>query len=62
MRLAGQAENLIELDFEYWRVTDNEERLVVRGAQQIACMRREADGTVPEPVPDSLARALDADS
>jgi enediyne core biosynthesis thioesterase len=60
MRLAGRAANLIDLDFEYWRVTGCEERLVARGAQQIACMRRGADGMAPEPVPDPLARALDA--
>jgi enediyne core biosynthesis thioesterase len=60
MRLAGRAGNLIDLDFEYWRVVVGEERLVARGGQRIACMHRGADGMVPEPVPDPLARALDA--
>jgi enediyne biosynthesis thioesterase len=57
MRLGGLTHNLIDLDFEYRRMRDG--ALVARGAQQVACMRREGAGVVPEPVPAPLARALE---
>ena len=60
MRLGGLARNLIDLDFEYWRVEGGGEALVARGAQQVACMRRSAGGVGPEPVPEPLAQALEA--
>jgi len=60
MRLGRLAQNLIDLDFEYWRAGDGEEALIARGAQQVACMRREAGRVVPEPVPGSLVAALEA--
>jgi enediyne biosynthesis thioesterase len=57
MRLDRLAQNLIDLDFEYWNA---EGSLIARGAQQVACMRREAGRAVPEPVPGSLIAALEA--
>ena len=54
MRLAAVAQNRITLHFEYWRC----EELVARGEQQVACMRREGDSTVPVAIPAALREAL----
>jgi enediyne biosynthesis thioesterase len=54
MRLGGLVQNRITLLFEYFRG----EELVARGEQQVACMRREGEKTVPAPVPASLREAL----
>lgn len=58
MGLERLTRNLIDLDFEYWRVSIGEDVLVARGAQQIACMRRAPAGIIPEPVPQPLVCAL----
>ena len=58
MRLGRLAQNLIDLDFEYWRAGDGEEALIARGAQQVACMRREGSTMVPTPIPAALREAL----
>jgi enediyne core biosynthesis thioesterase len=56
MTLSDLTETRIGLDFEYWRA----DRLIARGSQQIACMRRHPTGLAPEPIPGSLRRALSA--
>jgi enediyne biosynthesis thioesterase len=58
MRLGEVVQNRITLLFEYWRKGEEEEELVARGEQQIACMRREAGKTVPTAIPASLRQAL----
>ena len=58
MRLASAAQNRIALDFEYWRLAEEGEELVARGQQEVACMRRDGDQTVPTPLPDELREAL----
>ncbi len=58
MRLASLVQNRISLDFEYWRLTADGEQLVARGQQEVACMRREGDRTVPVPLPEELREAL----
>ena len=58
MRLSSVRQNRIDLLFEYWRVKDGAEELIAKGEQQIACMRRDGDRTVPTPVPKALAAAL----
>ncbi len=58
MRLGAQVQNRLTLDFEYWRVKDDDEELVARGEQQVACMRKEGDRLTPTPVPESLQAAL----
>jgi enediyne core biosynthesis thioesterase len=60
MRLAELVQNRMRLAFEYWRRKDGIEKLVARGEQQIACMRREGETLVPEPVPQTLREALAA--
>ena len=61
MRLAGIAQNRITLAFEYYRVReDGTEELVARGEQQVACMKREGNRTVPTAIPTSLREALRA--
>ena len=54
MRLGELAQNRITMNFEYWRG----EELVARGEQQVACMQREGEQTVPVPVPRQLREAL----
>jgi len=58
MRLDSMAQNRIEMLFEYWRVHGTEEELIARGRQGVACMRREGDRMVPEPIPAELREAL----
>jgi enediyne biosynthesis thioesterase len=59
MRLGRVLQNRIDLDFEYWRVGGGEEVLVARGAQQVACMRRDGRGVVAEALPEPLLKALE---
>jgi enediyne core biosynthesis thioesterase len=59
MRLGEVVQNRLTLHFEYWReAPESGEELVARGEQQIACMRREAERTVPTPIPAALREAL----
>lgn len=58
MQLKNLHQNRITMLFEYWRLNDAGEDLVARGEQQVACMGREGDKTVPVPVPQVLQAAL----
>ncbi len=64
MTLGEMVQNRITMRFEYWRVggvgprAQNVPELVARGEQQIACMRRAGDRTVPTPIPESLREGL----
>jgi enediyne biosynthesis thioesterase len=58
MRLASLTQSGMSLRFEYWRSNGDEEELVARGEQQIACLRREGIRLVPVPVPPALLDAL----
>ena len=58
MRLGEMVQNRLTLLFEYWRQADGGEELVARGEQQIACMRRDGERTVPTPIPAALREAL----
>jgi enediyne biosynthesis thioesterase len=60
MRLGAVAQSRLTLLFEYWRegAAGGAEELVARGEQQIACMRREGERTVPTAVPAALRAAL----
>lgn len=61
MRLGHVRQNRVLMLFEYWRLgRDGSETLAARGEQEIACMRREPDRTVPTPVPPGLLVALEA--
>jgi len=57
MRLVELAQTQLELAFDYLRV--NDDLLVARGRQRIACMRGSAGRTAPARIPTHLARALD---
>lgn len=59
MRLGEMAQNRVTMLFEYWLSTEGGEELAARGEQQIACMRRDGEQTVPTPVPRQLAEALE---
>jgi enediyne biosynthesis thioesterase len=58
MRLGSMKQNRIDMQFEYWRCKADEEELVARGEQQVACMHRESERMVPTPVPEELREAL----
>ncbi len=58
MRQGALIQNRVTMNFEYWRRTGNDEELVARGEQQIACMRREGGRLVPTPFPEALHEAL----
>lgn len=58
MRLGEVVQNRITLLFEYWRIADGREELIARGEQQVACMRRQGNETVPTPIPVPLKEAL----
>jgi enediyne core biosynthesis thioesterase len=58
MRLDSMVQNRIEMQFEYWRTNGTGEELIARGRQGVACMRREGDRMVPEPIPAELRDAL----
>jgi len=58
MRLGGVVQNRLTLSFEYWRQNGEDEELVARGEQIIACLRREGKRAVPTPIPVPLREAL----
>jgi enediyne core biosynthesis thioesterase len=57
MRLIELARTQLEFGFDYIRV--DSETLVARGRQRVACMRTLDHHTVPTPIPEQLARALE---
>jgi enediyne biosynthesis thioesterase len=58
MRLGALVQNRMTLLFEYWRHGEEGEQLIARGEQQVACMRRQGERTVPTPIPQPLREAL----
>jgi enediyne biosynthesis thioesterase len=61
MRLGELVQNRITLRFEYFRLSrigGKGEELIARGEQQVACMRRQGQETVPTPIPAALREAL----
>ncbi len=58
MNLRELTQNRMSLMFEYWRYNHNDEELVARGEQQVACMRRDGGRLVPTPIPETLREAL----
>jgi enediyne biosynthesis thioesterase len=60
MRLGEIKQNRITMIFEYWRCSGENEELVARAEQQVACMRREKNGMMAASIPKSLLEALSA--
>lgn len=59
MRLGAMVQNRVLMDFEYWRrEASGQEQLLARGQQEIACMLRQGDRTVPTAIPPALREAL----
>jgi enediyne biosynthesis thioesterase len=58
MRLGALTQSRLSLVFEYWRCQGDHQELVARGAQDIACLRRDGQRLVPTPVPRGLREAL----
>jgi acyl-CoA thioesterase FadM len=59
MRLAELTQTQIAFTFDYVQLSGEEERLIARGRQRIACMRGPNQDTRPAMVPMSLRNALD---
>lgn len=59
MRLGGTRQNRITMLYDYVRVRGEQEELIARGEQEIACMRRDGGRTVPCPIPPALLAALE---
>jgi enediyne biosynthesis thioesterase len=53
MRLQEMTEGRLTLDFEYWRTGPDDDELVARGEQRLACMRRENGLLSACPLPGS---------
>ena len=58
MRLADTTQNRMTMAFEYIRRGPSGEEVAARGEQQIACMRREGNRSVPTPIPPALREVL----
>lgn len=59
MRAGPVSQNRVTMLFDYLRNDENNnEELIARGEQQIACMRKEGERVFPVPVPEVLATAL----
>lgn len=50
--------NKISMEFEYFKVSDSILKLVARGNQEVACMKKEKNNLSPIEVPDELKNAL----
>ncbi len=59
MRLKSLTQNRATMQFEYWKQAGEQEELIARGEQQIACMRRNGDHMAPTPFPKTMQVALD---
>lgn len=58
MRLVELTTTQLEFSFDYIKVEDDEEVLVGRGRQRVACMRGPNQATEPAKVPEALVHAL----
>jgi enediyne core biosynthesis thioesterase len=58
MRLGALLQSRVLMAFEYFKRAGDDEQLVARGEQEIACMRREGGRLIPAPVPPALREAL----
>lgn len=58
MRMTALKQNRITMGFEYFRQNNGADELVARGEQEVACLRREGNRMVAEPIPVALREAL----
>lgn len=54
MYLDGMRDNYIDLAYEYWRCNGDEQQLVARGEQRIACTLADGTRAIPEPLRAAL--------
>jgi enediyne biosynthesis thioesterase len=59
MRLEELTQTQIQFTFDYVHLDEDEERLIARGRQRVACMRGANSNTNPTRVPDELRSALE---
>jgi enediyne biosynthesis thioesterase len=60
MRLGNLSRSRMTLEFDYFRVSRSGEEAVARGAQEIACMRRNGHALTPAPFPPEVVDAVDS--
>ena len=58
MSLAELSQNRVTMGFDYLCAGPDGERLVARGEQQVACLRRDGLSLAPASVPEELRAAL----
>ncbi|MFD1147845.1 acyl-CoA thioesterase [Saccharothrix hoggarensis] len=58
MRLEDLTQTQVQFAFDYVHLKGDEEHLIARGRQRIACMRGPNGATVPTRVPEALRAAL----
>jgi enediyne core biosynthesis thioesterase len=58
MSLAELSQSRVTMGFDYFCAGPDGERLVARGEQQVACLRRDGLAVAPTPVPEELRDAL----
>ena len=58
MSLAAVTQNGITMLFNYVRTGPLGDQVVARGEQQVACMRKDRERTLPAPIPRELREAL----
>ncbi len=58
MQAGAVTESRVTMLFDYFRKTVENEELIARGEQQVACLLKKNGGTVPTRVPKSLRDAL----
>jgi enediyne core biosynthesis thioesterase len=59
MHLESMVQNRIHMIFEYWLQKGGLDSLIARGAQQVACMRRDGAQLAPVAIPDELRMAIE---
>jgi enediyne biosynthesis thioesterase len=59
MSLDEMTQTQIQFRFDYFKITQGQEKMVARGRQRIACMRGPNNRTVPSPVPAELRAAVE---
>ncbi|MDY6992631.1 MAG: acyl-CoA thioesterase [Pseudomonadota bacterium] len=58
MRAGAVNANRIVMLFDYMQQQDQQETLIAQGEQQVACLRKTGETTVPTPIPAALQEAL----
>ena len=58
MRLDDINRNRIKMDFDYFKLNGTDLKLVAKGSQEVACMKKEKNILTPTDIPDEFKNAL----